>query len=141
MSRYYIYKMNIVDDPMYFGSYIGQHKIRGKCPFNDNYKGSGREWRKYILQKGVHVEKAILRMCNSVEEANYWEQYYIESALAQGIYLWNRCKGGGSHEYDRLYTDEEIAEHRKQYKKQYYEEHKEQAKQYTKIHLFSPLPL
>ena len=130
--------MNIVDDPLYFGSYIGQHKISKKCPMKDGYKGSGSDWKKYILQKGIHTEKAILRLCDSIEEANYWEDYYIEKAREEGIYLWNRCKGGGGYEHDRIYTDEEIKQHKMECDKQYYEEHKEalseQHKQYYEEH-------
>ena len=114
------------------GSYIGQHKIGRKCPLEDGYKGSGKAWKKYILQRNVPTEKVILRMCDSLEEANYWEKYYIESALAQGIYLWNRTIGGGNHEYNKIYTEEEIAEHKKQCKKQYRETHRKKIAEYHK---------
>lgn len=132
MSKYYIYKMTAITEDGSKGSYIGQHKIGKKEPMKDGYKGSGRDWKKYILQQNIPIEKAILRMCDSLEEANYWEQYYIESALAQGIYLWNRIKGGSNHEYDRLYTDEEIKEHKAEHKKQYYQANREKMKQYSK---------
>jgi excinuclease UvrABC ATPase subunit len=125
MYKYYIYKMTAITEDGTKGCYIGQHKIGKKEPMKDGYKGSGTAWKKYILQQNIPVEKVILRMCDSVEDANYWEQYYIESALAQGIYLWNRIKGSGSHEYDRIYTDEELAEHQKQCNKQYRETNKE----------------
>ena len=130
MSKYYIYKMIAITEDGSKGSYIGQHKIGRKCPFNDGYKGSGSDWRKYVLYKNIPVEKVILRMCDNVEEANYWEQYYIENAKAQGIYLWNKYGGGGNHKYDRLYTDEEIAEHQRQYSKKRYQVNKVYYKKY-----------
>ena len=131
-STYYIYQMNAVTEDGSKGSYIGQHKIGRKCPLNDGYKGSGTAWKKYILSQNIPVEKVILRMCDSLEEANYWEQYYIESAKAQGIYLWNRCKGGGSHQYDKIYTEEELKEHRNECMKRYYEANKAQIAEHQK---------
>lgn len=125
MSKYYIYKMTAITEEGSKGSYIGQHKISKRCPMKDGYKGSGVDWKKNILDKHIPTEKVILRLCNNIEEANYWEDYYIERAREEGIYLWNRYKGGGGHEYGRLYTDEEIKQHRKQYSKQYREANKE----------------
>ena len=135
MSKYYVYKMTAITEDGTKGCYIGQHKLGKKEPIKDGYKGSGRDWKKYILSKNIPVEKEILRMCDSIEDANYWEQYYIESAKAQGIFLWNRIKGGSNHEYDRIYTDEEIAEHRKQQKKQYREANKEQIAEHQKQYM------
>lgn len=147
MSKYYIYQMTAVTEDGTKGSYIGQHKIGRKCPLNDGYKGSGTAWNKYILSQNIPVEKVILRMCDNIEEANYWEQFYIESAKAQGIYLWNRCKGGGSYDHNRLYTKEELKEHKREwrkvnkehiteYRKRYYEANREkgteQKRQYYK---------
>ena len=132
MSKYYIYKMNILDDPLYFGSYIGQHKIGKKEPMKDGYKGSGRQWKKYILSNHVLVEKEILCLCESIEEANKMEQFYIEQYKNDGIYLWNRCKGGGGYDHDRVYTEEELKEHQRQRKKQWYESHKEHITEYGK---------
>lgn len=123
--------MNILDNDTYFGSYIGQHKIGRKCPFNDGYKGSGSQWKKYILDNHIPVEKNILRMCDSVDDANYWEDYYIDY-YKPTTYLWNRYKGGGNHQYDRQYTDEEIAEHQRQWSKRYYEANKEKIAEHRK---------
>ena len=122
--------MNILDNPLYFGSYIGQRKLGKKEPMKDGYKGSGHDWRKYILSNHVPVEKEILCMCESVEEANEMEQFYIEQYKNDGIYLWNRYKGGGNHEHGRLYTEEELKEHQRQYR----ENHKEQYKQWREDH-------
>ena len=132
MSKYYIYKMTAITEDGNKGSYIGQHKIGRKCPFNDGYKGSGHDWKKHILDNHIPVEKVILRMCDTLEDANYWEDYYIESAKVQGIYLWNMRKGGGSHDHIRLYTDEEIREHYKQRYKKYNKINKEHYKQWKK---------
>jgi hypothetical protein len=134
MSKYYIYKMNILDNPLYFGSYIGQHKIGKKEPMKDGYKGSGSDWKKYILSNHVPVEKEILCMCESIEEANKMEDYYINQYKDDGIYLWNRCKGGGNHQYDRLYTEEELKEHKKQWGKRYKEANKEKIAKQDKLY-------
>lgn len=125
MSKYYIYQMTAVTEDGSKGSYIGQHKIGRKCPLEDGYKGSGIAWKKYILSQNIPVEKVILRMCDNIEEANYWENYYIEKYKNKGIYLWNRCKGGGSHEYNKQYTNKELKKHRKEYYKRYREANKE----------------
>lgn len=109
------------------GSYIGQHKIGRKCPLEDGYKGSGKAWKKYILQKNVPTEKVILRMCDNIEQANYWEKYYIKQAKEDGIYLWNRTIGGEAHEHNKQYTDQELKQHKKQYNQQY-------GKQYRDAH-------
>ena len=132
MSKYYIYKMTALTEDGSKGSYIGQHKIGRKSPLNDGYRGSGSDWKKYILSQNIPVEKVILRMCENIEEANYWENYYIESAKAQGIYLWNRTKGGEAHKHDKIYTDEELKEHKKQYSKQYYYANREKRAEYSK---------
>lgn len=131
-STYYIYQMMALTEDGSKGSYIGQHKIGRKSPLEDGYKGSGKAWKKYILSQNIPVEKVILRMCENIEDANYWEQYYIESAKAQGIYLWNRCKGGGSHQYDKIYTEEELKEHRNECMKRYYEANKAQIAEHQK---------
>ena len=125
MSKYYIYQMTALTEDGSKGSYIGQHKIGRKSPLEDGYKGSGSDWKKYILSQNIPVEKVILRMCENIEEANYWENYYIESAKEQGIYLWNKYKGGGAHECDKLYTEEELKEHKKRYEKRYREANRE----------------
>lgn len=124
--------MNAVTEDGSKGSYIGQHKIGHKCPLNDGYKGSGKQWKKYILQRNVPTEKVILRMCDSLEDANYWEKFYIKQAKEDGIYLWNRCKGGGGYEHDKKYTIQELAEHKKEYMKEYRDTNKEKIAEYMK---------
>ena len=131
-SKYYIYKITALTEDGSKGSYIGQHKIGRKSPLEDGYKGSGKAWKKYILSQNIPVEKVILRMCENIEDANYWEKFYIKQAKEDGIYLWNRTKGGGSHEYNKIYTEEELKKHKKQRDKQYYEENKEHKAEYYK---------
>lgn len=153
MSNYYVYIMRIAENQKYFGSYIGQHKMGKKSPYDDGYKGSGSKWKEYILNNHIPVEKTVLKLCDSVEEANYWEQYYIAQFRELGECLWNVVKGGGSYDRQRIYTDEEIKlhnrerlqrwcksneEHFKEYKRQYYINNKEELsvkkKQYRENH-------
>ena len=132
MSKYYIYKMEIEENDIYFGSYIGQHKIGKKEPLYDGYKGSGSKWRETILKNHIPVKKTIIRLCESIEESNYWENYYIEQAKLLGECLWNVIKGGGGHEYERIYTDNEIKNHKKKYMEEHKEYFKEILRQYYK---------
>ena len=111
MSAYYIYKMTILPNDLYEGIYIGQHKIGSKDPSCDNYKGSGSDWKKYIIKTKIPVKKEILRLCDNLEESNHWEKYYIEQAKQNGEHLWNLLKGGGNHEPYIRFTKEELREH------------------------------
>lgn len=144
--------MDIVDNDTYHGSYIGQHKIGNKEPENDNYKGSGSEWKKQILKNNIPVKKTILKICDNIEDTNYWERYYIEQALQNGEYLWNIAKGGGGHESDKIYTEEELKQHNRErfikwynnnqdyvaeYRKKYYKENKEKIYKTNKEYLES----
>lgn len=125
MSAYYIYKMTILPNDLYEGIYIGQHKIGSKAPYCDNYKGSGSDWKKYILKNEIPVKKEILRLCDNLEESNHWEKYYIEQAKQNGEHLWNLLKGGGNHEPYIRFTKEELREHNKAHCKKWYFENKE----------------
>lgn len=122
--------MDIVDNDIYHGAYIGQHKIGKKDPTCDNYKGSGSQWKKYILSNHIPVKKTILRICEDIDETNYWEHYYVEQALQSGEYLWNVVKGGGGHECDRVYTEEELRMHNKERSRRWYEANKERHAEY-----------
>lgn len=140
MSKHYIYRMDILENDTYCGAYIGQHRIGEKSPSCDGYKGSGSKWKENILKNHIPVKKTILMLCDSLEDANFWEQHYIEEARKAGELLWNVAKGGGGHDPYRVYTEEEIKEHNKirfykwyesnkehvaNYRKQYYEKNKE----------------
>ena len=120
MSEYYIYEMRIINSNEYYGSYIGQHKIGLKDPSCDGYKGSGSVWRKQILQNHIPVEKHVIKICNNLEEANYWERFYIAQAREAGIHLWNIADGGGGHEHDRIYTADELQAHNRERYKRWY---------------------
>ena len=125
MIAYYIYKMTILPNDLYEGIYIGQHKIGSKDPSCDNYKGSGSDWKKYILKNKIPVKKEILRLCNNLEESNYWEKYYIDQAKQNGEHLWNILEGGRNHDPWRKYTKEELREKNKIRCKEWYLENKE----------------
>lgn len=132
MSRYYIYKMEILDNEKYYGAYIGQHKMEKKPPSCDGYMGSGSSWKKYILKNGIPVKKTIIRICDSVEESNYWERYYIKQAGESGEYLWNMMKGGGNHNSEKIYTEEEIREHNRERFRKWYAENKKRCTETAK---------
>ena len=68
---YYIYlTTNLVNNKQY----IGQHK----GSIHDSYLGSGRDIVKAIKKYGSeNFKKEILIECDSREEADYWESYYI----------------------------------------------------------------
>jgi len=134
MSKHYIYRMDILENDTYCGSYIGQHRIGEKSPSCDGYKGSGCKWKKDILKNHIPVQKTILRLCDSLEEANYWEQHYIEEAKKDGVVLWNVAKGGGGHDPYRVYTKEEIQEHNKARFNRWYESNKEHIVNYRKCY-------
>ena len=122
--------MEIAENDTYHGVYIGQHKIGKKNPECDGYRGSGIQWKKHILSNHIPVTKTILRLCDNIEEANYWEQFYIGQAIQSGEYLWNVSKGGGAHEWDRIYTEEEIKAHNKERFNRWYESNKEHHKEH-----------
>lgn len=125
MSRYYVYRMDILENDTYYGVYFGQHKMGKKDPSCDGYEGSGSKWKKEILRNHVPVKKTILKVCETIEEANYWERYYIEQATHSGEYLWNITKGGDRHDYDKIYTEEEKRETNRQRCKKWYDANKE----------------
>lgn len=136
MSQHYIYRMEIVDCDTHHGIYIGQHKIGSKEPSCDGYKGSGCKWKREILSKHIPVKKTILRVCDGIEETNFWERYYVEQAIQNGEFLWNVVRGGGGHDHERVYTDEEIKLHNKERCGRWYkankEHHAEYGRQYRK---------
>lgn len=125
MSKYYIYKMEILDNNKYSGIYIGQHKIGKKEPICDGYNGSGSKWREHVLKNHIPVKKTILMLCDNINESNFWERYFIEQAEQSDEFLWNVKKGGDNHESDRIYTEEEIKAHNKERFQRWYKDNKE----------------
>lgn len=69
--EYYIYlTTNIINGKQY----IGQHK----GDINDSYFGSGINITKALKKYGKeNFKKEILKLCESREEADIWERYYI----------------------------------------------------------------
>ena len=124
--------MDILENDTYYGAYIGQHRIGEKSPSCDGYKGSGCKWKREILKNHIPVKKTILKLCDSLEEANYWEQHYIAEAKNAGEMLWNVAKGGGGHDPYKIYTAEEIQEHNKARFYKWYESNQEHILNYRK---------
>ena len=70
MKNYnFVYK-TVFDDGRY---YIGQHKTNN---LNDNYFGSSRVV-KDLVKQGHNYNREILRYCDTQNELNYWEKFYI----------------------------------------------------------------
>jgi len=70
MKNYnFVYK-TVFDDGRY---YIGQHKTD---ILNDGYFGSSRVV-KDLVKQGQKPNREILRYCDTQQELNYWEKYYI----------------------------------------------------------------
>lgn len=130
MSTHYIYRMDICENDLYHGAYIGQHKIGSKDPSCDGYKGSGCRWKREILSNHIPVTKTILRLCDDVKEANFWEKFYIDQAKQSGEYLWNVVNGGGGYDHDKKYTEEELRLHNKARCECWYKSNKERHAEY-----------
>ena len=70
MKNYnFVYK-TVFDDGRY---YIGQHKTNN---LNDGYFGSSIIVKELVKQ-GQKPNREILRYCDTQQELNYWEKYYI----------------------------------------------------------------
>lgn len=125
MNKYYVYRMDILENDKYHGVYFGQHKMSDKEPSCDGYKGSGTRWKKEILRNHVPVKKTVLKFCESVKEANYWEKYYIAQAKENGEYLWNVSAGGDGFDHEKPPTEEEQREKNKLRYSRWYAANKE----------------
>ena len=87
--QYYIYiTTNLINGKQY----IGQHK--GKL--NDSYFGSGTNVMKALAKYGKqNFKKDILQICETREEADKWEQYYIAKYQAvENDSFYNLQEGG-----------------------------------------------
>lgn len=42
------------------------------------YKGSGKEWKRHLIQYGPEHDTHVLRECTSKDERNEWGRYYSE---------------------------------------------------------------
>jgi len=76
---YYVY---MVIDIKHNKKYIGQHKTEyteKADMLNDRYCGKGARIKELIKQHGKSIfDKEILQICESKEDAEYWELYYID---------------------------------------------------------------
>lgn len=98
MTYYYIYlTTNLINGKQY----IGQHKGKLK----DSYFGSGKNILKAINKYGKeNFSKDILQICQSREEADYWEKFYIELFKAiENNNFYNLQEGGTGGDGWRAY--------------------------------------
>lgn len=147
---FYIYlTTNLVNGKQY----IGQHKGE----LNDSYFGSGTNITKALIKYGrQNFKKDIIKVCESREEADKWEQYYINKFNAvENDNFYNLQEGGTggdgwracqrwmqSHpeEAKRIYENntqnlkKQIKEHPEEYQKQVLIPLLEGSKKYWKEH-------
>lgn len=140
----YIYKISLDDVVIY----VGQHK---QSKFDENYFGSGVRIKNYIKKHGKsNLKCQVLEWCDSKEELNFAEIYWIET-LSKEYHLWNIAKGGYLYPLE-FKTEEEVNDiisrmsigvkewwteerrHEKSlYMKKYYSEHPERRQQCASV--------
>lgn len=123
---YYIYKM--IHQPS-GRVYIGKHRLpKGKTPDNDGYYGSGIIWKRIYNKNPEECTKVVLDYAISKDEINELEIKYIKHYKeVYGDLCVNIAKGGDGGS-NKIFTDEELKEH----KKSYYQRMKEYKKAYQK---------
>ena len=99
----YIYKFTIIPTGKF---YIGQHKYENKTCLDENYWGSGTLWHKALLKYGKDsINREILEWCNTQEELNLAEEYWIEKFNATnkdlGYNIQTKCYGADSRIPDK----------------------------------------
>ena len=84
----YIYKtINLVTNKIYIG------KRKGK--FTENYKGSGKYLRNAINKYGAENFKVeVIEYCETLEEQNVREKYWISYYRNQPTEMYNIANGG-----------------------------------------------
>lgn len=102
--------------------YVGQHKSNN---FNDNYKGSGKLlWKAYGKYGEENFDKLFIESCESREQLNEREIFWIAEYKRRGYTLYNLDKGGyrnyntskASNSLKDYWTDERRAEWSKRMK-------------------------
>jgi hypothetical protein len=102
MIFYYIYCItNLINKK----NYIGQHKQNSKIP--DIYFGSGVLLKKAINKHGIkNFEKIVLTVCETKEQANFFERQYIKFYRLGNKAEYNITDGGDG--YCLGYTKEQL---------------------------------
>lgn len=94
-TYYYIYKITILTGRLKDHYYIGQHKTNN---IDDNYLGSGIIILNYFKKKkrieGIDYIKKIICYCDTQEELNDCEWYYIYDRYKTDSLCLNKKEGG-----------------------------------------------
>ena len=92
----YIYKITNIHNKKV---YVGQHKVRMKFnndPIKDHYKGSGvlltEDYKTFNFNNDF--SKEIIEYCNSDEELNEREIFYVDQLLNSNVDCYNVSTGG-----------------------------------------------
>lgn len=132
MKQYYIYlTTNQINGKQYIGQHYGE--------LNDSYRGSGTLILKALEAYGAeNFTKEILEVCESREDANNKEQFWIAFYNAvENENFYNLADGpvvGNGYKFCKKYWDEHPEEREAHIKKwnaaglQYWKEHPEEAK-------------
>lgn len=86
----YIYKITDLKNGK---CYIGQHKY-DKPELDPKYHGSGYLIKKIYNTRPETLLEEILMICETLEEANYFEEYFIEHLNTMHPYGYNLIEGG-----------------------------------------------
>lgn len=90
---YYIYKITCTAGSFKNHYYIGQHKTAN---LDDGYKGSGVKIQSYYKKYPNDYKKEILCWCDSEEDMNVKEDFYVGDLYATDPMCLNLKAGGGN---------------------------------------------
>lgn len=110
----YIYKITDLTNGK---CYIGQHKY-DKPELDPKYHGSGYLIKKIYNARPDTLLEEILMICETLEEANYFEEYFIEHLNTMHPYGYNLNTGGDQYRPSR-YTRIKMARSAKKRVKKY----------------------
>ena len=75
-------------------TYVGQHKSNGYCE-DDRYMGSGKILKQAQMKYGIeNFEKYLIQYCESREDADIKEKFWIAEYKRRGMAQYNIADGG-----------------------------------------------
>ena len=100
----YIYKTtNLIDNKIYIGKKKGE--------FTEKYKGSGKYLRNAVNKYGVENFKVeIIEYCETLEEQNEKEKYWIDYYRSQNAEIYNIANGGDGGDIFSCLPQEQLQE-------------------------------